>query len=89
VAAYAGALSASASSLYFTAFEAMDVRWLELVGKVPALVGILGIPMAVGIAILHYRLYEIDTLINRTLVYGALTATLVALHVGSIVVLQG
>jgi hypothetical protein len=47
-----------------------------------------GIPVAVGIAILRYRLYEIDLLINRALVYGALTATLVAVYVGSVVSLQ-
>jgi len=46
------------------------------------------IPISIGIAILRYRLYEIDTLINRTLVYGSLTATLVALYFGGIVVLQ-
>ena len=46
------------------------------------------LPVAVGIAILKYRLYEIDLLINRTLVYGSLTATLIALYVGGIVVLQ-
>jgi hypothetical protein len=86
--AYAGALAASASLLNYTIFEAMDVRWLELVGKVPALVGILGIPTAVGIAILRYRLYEIDTLINRTLVYGSLTTILAAHYFGSIVWLQ-
>ena len=38
--------------------------------------------------ILRYRLYEIDLIINRTLVYGALTATMVALYFGVIVVLQ-
>ena len=48
-----------------------------------------GVPVAMGFAVLKYRLYGIDLLINRTLVYGALTATLVALYVGSIVVLQG
>jgi len=42
-----------------------------------------------GIAILRYRLYEIDLLINRTLVYGLLTATLVAIYFGGIVLLQG
>ena len=46
------------------------------------------IPIAIGIAILRYRLYDIDLLINRTLVYGLLTVTLVALYVGGIVVLQ-
>ena len=47
-----------------------------------------GIPVAVGIAILRYRLYEIDLIINRTLVYGTPTATLVALYFGGIIVLQ-
>jgi hypothetical protein len=45
-------------------------------------------PVAVGVAILKFRLYDIDLLINRTLVYGSLTATLVALYFGGIVLLQ-
>lgn len=49
---------------------------------------IISLPTAIGIAVLRYRLYEIDLIINRTLVYGSLTATLVALYLGSIVVLQ-
>ena len=48
-----------------------------------------GVPVAIGFAVLKYRLYEIDILINRTLVYGSLTATLVGVYVGSIIVLQG
>jgi hypothetical protein len=45
-------------------------------------------PIAIGVAILRYRLYEIDLIISRTLVYGSLTATLVVLYVGGIVALQ-
>jgi hypothetical protein len=86
--AYAGALAAGASLPTYTIFEAMDLWWLKIVGHVPALVGILGVPTAVGIAILRYRLYGIDIVINRTLVYGALTAILVAHYFGSIVWLQ-
>src|ERR687893_1754437 len=86
--AYAGALAGGASLPTYTVLEAMDLRWLEIVGHVPALVGILGVPTAVGIAILRYRLYGIDILINRTPVYGALTAVLVAHYFGSIVWLQ-
>jgi hypothetical protein len=46
------------------------------------------VPIAVGIAVLKYRLYEIDIIINRTLVYVSLTVMLVALYLGGIVVLQ-
>jgi hypothetical protein len=52
------------------------------------LAGTSTIPVAVGIAILRHRLYDIDLLINRALVYGSLTATLVAVYFGGIVLLQ-
>jgi hypothetical protein len=86
--AFAGALAASASLPTYTVFEAMDLRWLETAGHIAALVGISGVPTAVGIAILRHRLYDIDRIINRTLVYGALTAILVAHYFGSVVWLQ-
>jgi hypothetical protein len=44
--------------------------------------------VAVGIAVLKYRLYEIDLLINRTLVYGVLTATLVVVYFGGVAATQ-
>jgi hypothetical protein len=46
------------------------------------------IPLSIGVAILRSGLYEIDTLINRTLVYVTLTGMLIALYFGGIVVLQ-
>nr|HET6903017.1 hypothetical protein [Ktedonobacteraceae bacterium] len=48
----------------------------------------LPIPFCIGIALLRYRLWDIDVLINRTLVYGSLTALLALLYVGLIFALQ-
>jgi len=71
---------------------ASAVPALEPIGNVGWPVGMVGlssIPIAAGIAILRYRLYDIDLLINRTLVYGLLTVTLGAVYVGSVILLQG
>ncbi|MDP8973714.1 MAG: hypothetical protein M3N45_11225 [Actinomycetota bacterium] len=65
----------------------VDRVWVNLLEDAVTL-SFAAIPVAVGIAILRYRLYDIDLLINRTLVYGSLTATLVAVYVGSVVGLQ-
>jgi hypothetical protein len=53
-----------------------------------AMFALLIVPVFTYIAILKYRLYDIDIIINRALVYGSLTAMLVALYIGGIVVLQ-
>ena len=52
-----------------------DLSWL--IGGV----GVACVPVAIGIAILRFRLYDIDLVINRTLVYGTLTAIVVGLYV--------
>jgi hypothetical protein len=61
--------------------------WFDLLFSV-VLLSFGGVPVAVGIAVLRYRLYDIDLIINRTLVYGSLTATLALLYFGSVFSLQ-
>jgi len=66
----------------------LDVLLVSLLANTAFFVLMLIIPTSIAIAILRYRLYDIDLIINRTLVYGSLTATLIALYFGGIVVLQ-
>jgi hypothetical protein len=63
--------------------------WLpEIFSNVLFGVVLIGMPTAIGIAVLRYRLYDIDLVINRTLVYGSLTVTLVLVYLGGVVSLQ-
>src|SRR5918999_4708178 len=74
---YAGAIFFGGNVLKNTVFSPLgEVSWALWIGYLLVGIGGLGGPIAIGIAILRYRLYEIDTLINRTLVYGTLTVTL-------------
>jgi len=82
------AVAAMAGMILLTnLLDAANAPLFALVDHVASLV-FAGIPVATGIAVLKYRLYDIDLLINRTLVYGSLSATLVAVYFGGIVVLQ-
>ena len=86
--AYTALMAATGSVITYTIAESLGAQWLEWTGFVILMVALVCFPISVGIAIVRYRLYEIDLIINRTLVYGSLTATLVALYFGVIVVLQ-
>jgi hypothetical protein len=57
-------------------------------GAVIFIVALNGLPIAAGIAVLRYGLYEIDTIINRALVYGLLTAVIAGLYTASIGLMQ-
>ncbi len=62
--------------------------WIGEVGISLIIIGLLGVPIFTGVAILRYRLYGIDVLINRALVYAPLTAMLALVYAGGVVGLQ-
>jgi hypothetical protein len=82
--AYAGGLEAVAMAASLVSF----LRWGTSPIVVAALVicGLVAIPVSAAVAILRYRLYAIDRLINRTLVYGLLTAVLGGIYASVVLV---
>jgi hypothetical protein len=86
---YAAALTASSFTISFLAGSlAEDWRAVSDGFFLIGVVGFAGVPAAAGIAILRHSLYDIDLIINRTLVYGALTFALAGVYVGAVVMLQ-
>src|SRR5919107_612560 len=87
--AYAAAAYASAGILAYVIPRVIDTPlWFERVGFALNIAFIPAIPIAIGIAILRYRLYDIDILINRTLVYGSLTLMLALVYFGGVTATQ-
>ena len=66
----------------------MDVDWLGWISSILVIASLVGLPVAMSIAILHYRLYNIDVLINGTLVYSTLTALLALVYFGGVTAIQ-
>src|SRR5260370_14013780 len=73
-------------TFFFPAFNQPNTLVYSIIGMAYPLL-LLSIPVTVGIAVLRYRLYDIDLLINRTLVYGTLTILLALGYFGLVIVL--
>jgi hypothetical protein len=87
---YAASANVGGGTLAYVIPGVIDTPlWFDRVGFALNIVTIPAVPIAIGMAILRYRLYDIDLIINRTLVYGSLTAMLAVLYVGGVLALQG
>ncbi len=85
---YAGSVLAAGSLTFVFTGTGPEHPDAPLIGVLLTVLGLVGIPVAIGIAILRYRLYDIDILIRKTLVYTVLSAVLALIYFGSVTLLQ-
>ncbi len=87
--AYATAVLAGGFTVLHVVSDALGSWWLHWeVGFVATMVGLLGLPVALGVAVLRYRLHDVDLIINLALVYGILTAVLAGIFELGVVSIQ-
>lgn len=80
-------LNIAAGVLTGALFGGQQPTWMDALDSLSFLAFIC-LPAAIGVAVLKHRLYDIDVVVNRTLVYGTLTLTLAASYIGSVLLLQ-
>lgn len=88
LAAAAIAVAATANVFAQPLFGLTDVSWEAKLAQYSLIAAMSFVPVSIGIAIRRYRLYDIDLVINRTIVYGATTAVLGATFVAIVLLLQ-
>ena len=86
--AYVIALFFGGAMLTGIASDVSAVGWLGNVSFVTSMTGLVCLPIAVGIAVLRHHLYDIDIIINRTVVYGSLTLMLLLVYLGGVTATQ-
>jgi hypothetical protein len=83
-----GGSAAALAGLFLGAVLSSRPGWPGVIGHVSAVLAIFALPVSMGVAILKYRLYDIDRIISRTLAYAIVTGLLVGVYAGLVLATQ-